>query len=163
MSDENAPEGANGGNNDGWTPPASQDELNRIIAERVAREKAKYSDYADLKAKASKFEELDAASKSELQRATERAEQAERERDAVRAETLRLSIIAKHQIPADYHEFISGETEEDLEAKAQKVLSLIDSSKPDPFPKADPSQGARGAGKSTTADIFAEFAAKKLT
>jgi hypothetical protein len=155
MSDENAPQGENGGNNDGWTPPASQEELNRIIAERINREKAKYADYSDLKAKASEFDKLSEASKSELQRATERAEQAERERDQVRSESLRLSVIAKHQIPADYHEFVVGGSEDELEAKAQKVLTLIASNKPDPFPKPDPSQGPKGAGKTSTADLFA--------
>lgn len=157
MSEENAPQGENGGNNDGWTPPASQEELNRIIAERISREKAKYADYTDLKAKASKFDELDAASKSELQKATERAEAAERERDAVRSESLRFSIIARHQIPADYHEFVVGGSEDELETKAQKVLTLIAASnKPDPFPKADPSMGPKGAGKTSNADLFAQ-------
>lgn len=162
MSDENAPSGdENGGNNSGWTPPASQEELNRIIAERVSREKAKYADYGDLKTKASKFDELDAASKSDLEKAQQRAAEAERERDAVKAETLRLSVIARHQIPADYHEFVVGSSEEDLEAKAQKVLKLIGSDSP--FPKADPSQGAGGGGgKPSNADLFADFAAKKL-
>lgn len=165
MSDENAPAGdGNGGNNSGWTPPASQEELNRIIADRVSREKAKYADYGDLKAKASKFDELDAASKSELEKAQERAAQAERERDSIQAETLRLSVIARHQIPADYHEFVVGSSEEELETKAQKVLKLItDSGKSDPFPKADPSQGAGGGARKTdTADIFADFLTKKL-
>lgn len=164
MSDENAPQGADeGGNNSGWTPPASQEELNRIIAERISREKAKYADYNDLKSKASKYDELDAASKSELERANERAAQAERERDAIQSETLRLSVIARHQIPADYHEFIVGGSEEDLEAKAQKVLTLISNKTSDsPFPKADPSQGAGGSGKASNADLFAQFADKKF-
>jgi hypothetical protein len=155
MSDENTPDGTEGGNS-GWTPPASQEDLNRIIAERVSREKAKYADYADLRAKAGKYDELEEANRSEIERATSRAEAAERELAESRTEALRLSIIARHQIPADYHEFVVGGSEEDIEAKAQKVLALIPDNTPSPFPKADPSQGPKGAGKTSNADLFAQ-------
>lgn len=32
-----------------WAPPATQADLDRIISDRLARERAKYSDYAELK------------------------------------------------------------------------------------------------------------------
>ncbi len=55
-------------------PPAepprtfTQDELERQIGERLARERSKYGDYEDLKAKAAKFEEHEQAQLSELER-----------------------------------------------------------------------------------------------
>jgi len=51
-----------------YTPPPDQDALNRIIEGRLAQERKKYADYDDVKAKASKFDEVDAASKSEMQK-----------------------------------------------------------------------------------------------
>lgn len=51
-----------------FKPIASQEDLDRIIGERLSRERGKYADYDDLKAKAAKFDEVDAASKTELQR-----------------------------------------------------------------------------------------------
>lgn len=49
--------GAGGGN--AYTPPATQEELNRIIGERVAREQAKFTDYDQLKTKAEQFDALE--------------------------------------------------------------------------------------------------------
>jgi chromosome segregation ATPase len=157
MADEQqSTEGEQGGNS-GFTPPASQEELNRIIADRISREKAKYADYNDLKTKASEFDKLAESQKSETQKAIERAEAAERALAETQSERLRLSVIAKHQIPEEYQDFVSGGSEEELTAKAEKVKSLIsDSGKSDPFPKADPSQGAKDTGgKTTTAGQFA--------
>lgn len=109
----------------GYTPPATQEDLNRIIDERVKRERGKYADYSDLKAKASELDKFTEAQKSETQKVLERAEAAERALAEAQTNTLRLSVIAKHQIPEEYHEFIVGTDEGDLEAKAIKVKTLI--------------------------------------
>lgn len=135
MSDETTDVVDDKGGNSGFTPPATQEELNRIIADRISREKAKFSDYNDLKAKASEFDKLADAQKSETQKALERAEAAERALSAKESEALRLSVIARHNIPADYQEFVSGSDEAELEAKAVKVLSLV--------PQPDSTGGAR--------------------
>ena len=113
------------GGNSGWTPPATQDELNRIIADRITREKAKYADYADLKTKASEFDKLADAQKTETQRALERAEAAERALAESQSAALRLSVIARHGIPAEYQEFVSGGSEDELEARATKVKAMF--------------------------------------
>lgn len=157
MTEEQTTDVEKQGGNSGFTPPASQEELNRIIAERVSREKAKYADYADLKAKAGEFDQLTESQKSETQKAVERAEAAERALLETQSERLRLSVIAKHQIPEEYQDFVAGGSEEELIAKAEKVQTLISNAgKPDPFPKADPSQGAKDTGgKTTTAGQFA--------
>lgn len=54
-----------------FTPPVSQADLDKIIGERVARERAKYADYADMKAKAARLDAAEAASKTEAQRLAE--------------------------------------------------------------------------------------------
>lgn len=53
--------------------PASQEELNRIVGERLARERQKFADYGDLKAKAKRLEEIEAASASDLEKAVKAA------------------------------------------------------------------------------------------
>lgn len=73
MSDTTAPPAG-----DTYTPPSSQADLDRIVEQRLARERQKYADYDDLREKASKFDELDAATKTELQK----AQDAIAERDA---------------------------------------------------------------------------------
>ena len=48
----------------------TQAEMDAIIGDRLNRERQKYADYAELKAKALKFDEAENASKIELQKAT---------------------------------------------------------------------------------------------
>lgn len=65
------------------SPPTSdktftQADLDRIVGERLAREKAKVpEDYDALKAKAAKYDEAEAANKTELEKAQQRAAEAE--------------------------------------------------------------------------------------
>lgn len=81
-----------------FKPIASQEDLDRIIGDRLARERGKFADYDDLKAKAAKFDEVDAASKSELQK----LQDAVAERDAklaslpadVRRQAIKFASIA---------------------------------------------------------------------
>lgn len=61
----------------------TQAELDRIVTERVRRESAKFSDYEEIKAKASKFDEAEEANKTELQKATERADSLQAQLDAL--------------------------------------------------------------------------------
>lgn len=63
---------ADGGNTSGFTPPASQQELNRIIAERVKRAEAKFADYENLKAIAAEHAKVQEATKSESEKLAER-------------------------------------------------------------------------------------------
>lgn len=113
---------------------------------------------------AQKLTELENASKSELQKAIDRAAAAEAALATAQAESLRLTIAARHGISGDHLDLLTGSSEDELEEKAKKLSALItDSGKSDPFPKADPSQGAGGgSGKTNTADMFADLLSKKL-
>lgn len=56
-----------------FTPIQSQEELNQIVESRIARERKKFSDYDDLKAKAAKADELEAQALIEQERAVKDA------------------------------------------------------------------------------------------
>lgn len=74
----------------------TQAELDRHIADRLARQKAQFGDYDDLKSKASKFDELEQAQKSELEREREAraaAEAAAAKANETATETLRRAAI----------------------------------------------------------------------
>lgn len=111
---------------------------------------------------AARLAQIEEANKTDLEKAVSRAEAAEKALAEAQAESLRLNVAARHGISGENLEFLVGSTEEELEAKALKLKSLITDSKPDPFPKADPSQGPRGGGGGTTADQFAAFMSSKL-
>jgi hypothetical protein len=155
MSEEStAPEQSNEGGN-GWTPPASQEELNRIITERIARERSKFGDYNDLKAKAAKFDEIEQASRSDVEKAAERAAAAERDRDDARGRLDRLEVALEKGLTPSQAKRLVGSTREELEADADELLKdLGDASKPR-SPKPDPNQGRSGAGSASNADLFA--------
>ncbi len=56
-----------------WTPPASQEDLDRIISDRLARERSKFSDYDDLRRKAAEFDKAQEAAQSEQEKAVNAA------------------------------------------------------------------------------------------
>ena len=98
----------------------TQDDVNRIIAKRVA----KYSDYEELKQKAAKFDEQVEAGKSDLQKATEKANSLQAELDALKqAESMRKmreEVADAKGIPA---KLLTGTTAEECEAQAAELLA----------------------------------------
>lgn len=142
MSEEpNTPE-ADAPKVDDWKAPASQDELNKIIEVRLARERSKFSDYEDVKAKAAEFDKAQEASKTEVQKAAERAEKAEKQLAAVQSEANRNAVaLAKGLTPTQAKRLV-GITREELEADADELLKDLkaDASNPPRAPHQKTSQ-----------------------
>jgi hypothetical protein len=63
---------------DGYTPPETQAEFDRIIADRLKREREKFADYGDLKRKAGEYDKVVEAQKTAEQKATDAANAAEK-------------------------------------------------------------------------------------
>lgn len=93
----------------------TQAELERIIAERLGRVKSQYADYDTLKAKA---EQLEAANKSETEKAIERATKAEAALAAEKKAAARATLIADAKVAAIGLKFKAD--------KVEKVLRMID-------------------------------------
>lgn len=93
----------------------TQGEVNQIVKERIARERAKYQGFDELKEKAAKTDEL----QSQLEKTVG-------ELDGIKkAQTLRelkAKIAAENNIPA---ELLEGDTEEKLKAKAEVVKKYV--------------------------------------
>lgn len=90
------------------------------LADRLAR--AKPADYDEIKAKAARLDEIEQANKSEIERATEARTAAERERDAAKAEALRLRVATKHGISdEDADLFLTGTDEATLTRQAERL------------------------------------------
>jgi hypothetical protein len=123
----------NGGEGKGFTPPASQEELNRLIADRISRERAKYADYDDLKAKATQLDAIEEANKTEAQKqadalaaATKELEQY-KQREQVSA--WKSEIVKGSHIPAD---LLRGSTQEELLAHFEQLKGVIPESSAQP-------------------------------
>lgn len=61
----------------------SEEQLDKLLGDRLARERAKFADYNDLKAKAAQFDQASEAAKSDLQKATEANAFSARERSCL--------------------------------------------------------------------------------
>jgi len=149
------------------TPPENaagrtftQAELDAILTDRLARERAKYPDYEALKAKAAKYDEAEEASKSELQKAQDRAEKEKARADSLQAQidmaNARSKVAAETGVPAS---LLTGVTEEECKKQAE---ALKEWRGPAGYPDThDPGAGVP-AGGGKTRDQFAAWFEKSL-
>ena len=118
-------------NAEGQTRTFTQDEVNAIVGKRLAEEKSKFADYDALKAKAAKYDEAEEANKTELQKATERANTLEAELNGLKkAEEIRITrekIATETGIPSN---LLTGSTEEECKAQAEAIKAYATPSYP---------------------------------
>lgn len=134
----------------------TQSEMNAIIQERVARERSKYEDYDVLKEKAGKYDAAEEAGKTELQKATERADKLQAQLDtltkAANMRDMRTKVAKATGVP---EALLSAETEEACTAQAQAILAFA---KPDSYPNVkdggDPAHKPTGSTREKFAAWF---------
>jgi len=132
----------------------SQADLDRIIGDRLARERGKFADYDELKAKAAKLDEHEQASKSEVQKAIERAEAAEKRAAELEAKDQRAQwaaeIVEDSAVPASA---LRGSTRAELEEHFAVLKDLIkpQSQTRTSTPPGKPASGAGEKGRAAAA------------
>lgn len=134
------------------TPDLGDGGKKALEAERRARRQAEKA-ANDLAAKVKAYED---AQKSETERLTEQLEQYKANAAKAEAETLRLRVAAESGLPADLHEFLVGSDEDELRAKAQKLMAATAAATAPRAPAPDPTQGAKpgqGTAQLTRADL----------
>lgn len=133
----------------------TQADLDRIVKDRLTREREKYGDYDALKAKADKFDEIEEASKTELQKATERAKALQDELDAFKKaeslRTMREKVAHDTGIPVN---LLTAESEDACKEQAKQILEF---SRPSGYPQVKDGGEVRTSGKKSTRDSFAEW------
>ena len=132
----------------------TQDDVNRIVAKRVE----KYSDYAELKEKATKYDEQVEAGKSDLQKATEKAEHLQAELNAIKREAelrnMRDEVARATGVPA---ELLTGASQEACEDQAQALLTWAQQRIPNGYPRIPDGGDPIGTAKKSTRELFAEW------
>lgn len=124
-TDGGDPSGSTSTSGDEFKPITSQADLDTLIGPRLARERAKFGDYEELKAKAAKFDEAADAGKDELTKATERAAAAEAEAQKLPAKVadgLREHLKKLHQISDEDAELFLTATDPELLARQVERL-----------------------------------------
>ena len=140
------------------TEPRSftQEQVDAIVRERLARAKSEPpADYEELKAKAAKYDEAQEAAKSDLQKATERAQQMEEELNRMKADRqhaqLVESVARETGVPAG---LLHGESEDEIRASASAISAYVEQLKPGhPHDKG----GGAGAGATVTKETISQI------
>jgi hypothetical protein len=137
----------------GFKAPATQQEFDQMVADRLRRERAKFEGFDDYKARAAKFDELDAAQKTEIQRATEQATAAETAKVAAEkvaaeraTELLRFQVAASKGITGDDLVLLTGADKDALEKQADRIVALNKGQRVDPGQGRDGHAEAGSAG-----------------
>lgn len=139
----------------------TQEEVNRIIEGRLAKEKARStSEIEELREKASKLDAIEEASKTELQKATDKATKLQAELDAMKKSneirTIKEKVSTETGVPMN---LISGATEEECRAQADAILKFA---KPDGYPIVKDGGEAVVTQKRSESDQFADWFKKSL-
>ena len=112
-----------------FEPITSQEQFDQVIKSRIERAQAKavekFADYDELKAKAAKFDEAEAAQMSDLEKAKKEVEElkaaAAKRDEADRVRDLRAKVSKATGVPAD---LIIGADEESMTAFAKSVAEF---------------------------------------
>jgi hypothetical protein len=131
--------GTDPSNTDPWASP----EVARAEIEKLRRENAGWrTQVRDLKPLAEKAKEQDEASKSEIQKALDRATEAERKAQETTLEAARLRAASAHGLTEAQADRLKGSTPEELLADAKAYAAELGANGRKP---ADLKQGARGS------------------
>lgn len=107
----------------------TQAELDAIVGDRLKRERAKYADYDEFKAKAAKFDEAEEASKSELQKAVEERDRLKAELEKRDAERAHAEKVAKVAAEAGVDEKLLARMSGDVEENAEFLKAQMSATK----------------------------------
>lgn len=131
----------------------TQEQVNGFFNKRYSEMMSKLDEY---KAKAEKFDELEEANKSELQKATERAAQLESELNQIKKEAsikdVRNKVAKELGVPAD---LLTAETEDACKEQAKAILNFA---KPSSYPTIKDAGEVNNVGKPSPKQQFAEWA-----
>lgn len=140
--------------------PASQEELDRIIQARLARDRAKFADYDDLKKAAERLNQIEEANKTEAEKAAARAEAAEKRAAELEAKALRAEVANTKGVPAA---LLTGSTQEELEAAADALIAFRGESKVAGPSSTSLNRVNSNTVKGSTGDQFADFFTNQLS
>ena len=110
---------------------------------------------------ANRWREYEKSLKPEQERIAEELAQAKAEAIQSSTKLMKYEIASQKGIPSDAIDLLNGNTREDLESSADKLLSLI-ANQSKTITKADVNQGKPDGGGTTTANQFANALSELL-
>lgn len=104
----------------------SQEQLDKVIGERLTRERAKFADYDDLKAKAARLATIESEKQTDAEKTAQDIANLKDEVAKARRESTRLRIANEHGItdPKRIALFLTGDDEATLAEQAKELAQL---------------------------------------
>lgn len=113
----------------------TQDQVNDLLAKEKGKYQAKYADYTELKTAAQRLQELENASKTDLEKVAGERDELKQQLTPLQQENLRLKVALKKGLVGDnagLAERLRGDTEEEMLADADELLKLVGAAVVDP-------------------------------
>lgn len=162
MADEKTVNQEQATNNNAEPKTFTQEEVNGIVNDRLARERKKYDgiDLESLKTKAAKYDEMEEANKSELEKANARANKLQAELDGLKkadqVREIREKVAKETGIPAS---LLTADTEEDCQEQAKAIKEFA---MPDSYPNVRDGGEPLNMKTRSARDEFAAFAQQMM-
>ena len=118
----------------------TQADVDRLLADRLARERKKFADYDGLKKKAIEFDKWQDAQKSEVEKLNDQLAAAQVELQGFRVAEIRRTAAVAAGLPANYAKYITAADEAEALEQAKELAKDIKTPEPKP---ADLKQGTR--------------------
>lgn len=103
----------------------TQADVDKVVETRLERQKKQFADYDDLKEKAGKVDTVAKEFEEKLKAAGTEKSELEKQLGAAKLETEKVKVIHEFKLSDDLAEFVTGDTADDLRAKAEKLSKGI--------------------------------------
>ncbi len=120
-----------------FKPITTQEEFDAAIKERLSREKAKYSDYDQLKSRVTELETENVDLKSTIEANNQSKADADKQLEEMQSKiagyetaSLRTRVALQHGLPYDLADRLQGTDEESLKVDAERLAGFIKKTQP---------------------------------
>lgn len=115
-----------------FKPITTQEEFDAAIKERLSRERAKYSDYDQLKNRVEELEKENVGLKSTIEANNQSKADADKQLEDMQKQiagyetaSLRTRVALQHGLPYDLADRLQGTDEESFKADAERLASFV--------------------------------------
>lgn len=106
-------------------PLHTQSDVDEVVKTRLERERSKFSDYDTLKEKAGKVDSLNAEWQTKQKGWEAEKSDLEKQLGGAKLETDKVKIVNQFKLSDDLAEFVTGDTADEMRAKAEKLAKGV--------------------------------------
>jgi hypothetical protein len=106
-------------------PLHTQSDVDEVVKTRLERERGKFADYDTLKEKAGKVDSLNAEWQTKQKGWETEKTDLEKQLGGAKLETEKVKIVNQFKLSDDLAEFVTGDTVDDMRAKAEKLAKGV--------------------------------------